>query len=179
MLGASQGGQDTKGMIAMRSVAPLAAMVATLGLALAASAQAQTVTASISPDFAKDAAKLGNNEVERQLADLTRRVERALSEQGALEGAQVELVVTDLKPNRPTMQQVTEKPGLDMMRSLSIGGATIEGTVTLGDGTVQPVSARYYTPDIADAYGVSTWHDANRAFSRLASNLADGRYITR
>jgi hypothetical protein len=27
--------------------------------------------------------------------------------------------------------------------------------------------------------GYTTWQDADRAYQRLASNLADGRYVTR
>ena len=42
---------------------------------------------------------------------------------GKGDGARIELTITDLKPNRPTMQQTAAKPGLDPLRSISIGGA--------------------------------------------------------
>ena len=51
--------------------------------------------------------------------------------------------------------------------------------MTLADGTVQPVRYDWYTVNLADTRGYSTWTDADRAFSRLASNLAAGRYVTR
>ncbi|WP_392354200.1 hypothetical protein V8F63_00675 [Brevundimonas sp. LF-1] len=77
------------------------------------------------------------------------------------------------------MQQLSDKPGLDAMRSLSIGGAAVEGTVTTASGEVQPVKFNYYTPTLADARGSTTWSDAQRAYDRLARNLADGRFVTR
>jgi len=145
----------------------------------AAMAQPQAINVTVSPDFAKDAEKLGERDVQFQIEDMTRTLERTLTRRDALNGATLDLAITDLKPNRPTMQQMTERPGLDPIRSVSIGGATVEGTVTLADGTVQPVKFRYYTPNLRDAYGTTTWTDAHRAYDRLAINLASGRYVSR
>ena len=144
-----------------------------------AMAQPQAITVAISPDFAKDAAKLGDREVQLQIEDMTRTIERTLVRRDELTGAVIDLTITDLKPNRPTLAQMSERPGLDPMRSVSIGGAAIEGTVTLADGTVQPVKFRYFTPNLRDAVGTGTWTDAHRAYNRLASNLANGRYVSR
>ena len=149
---------------------------ATAGVALADPA---AINVTISPDFAEDAAKLGEKEVNDQVADLTRQVERTLTSRNALDGAVIDLVITDLQPNRPTMNQLSERPSLDPIRSLSIGGAAVEGSVTLSDGTKHDVKFKYYTPTIRDAVGASTWSDANRAYMRLSRNLADGRYVTR
>lgn len=157
----------------------LIAGVISLMAAGSALAQPESVNVVISPDFAEDAAKLGERDVQQQVSDLTRRVQQTLTRRDALNGAKVDLVITDLKPNRPTMEQMSNRPGLDAMRSISIGGAAIEGTVTLADGTVQPVKFRYYTPTLRDAQGSTTWTDANRAYDRLASNLANGRYVGR
>lgn len=163
----------------MRRFAFLAPLTAAVALAGAAAAQPSAVVVTVSPDFAKTAQELGQREVQQQADDLTRTVERVLTERHALDGARVELVITDLKPNRPTMQQATDKPGLDMMRSLSIGGAAIEGTVTTASGEVNPVKYDYYSTNLADVRGYSTWQDAGAAFNRLARNLAQGRYVTR
>lgn len=144
-----------------------------------AMAQPEAINVTISPDFAKDAQKLGARDVQSQIEDMTRTLERTLTRRDALNGATIDLAITDLKPNRPTLEQMSERPGLDPIRSVSIGGAAVEGTVTLADGTVQPVKFRYFTPNLRDAVGTTTWSDANRAYDRLASNLASGRYVTR
>ena len=163
----------------MRNFAFLAPLTAALALAGAAAAQPSAVVVTVSPDFAKTAAELGQRDVQQQVDDLTAKVTRVLTERHALEGARIELTITDLKPNRPTMQQAALKPGLDMMRSRSIGGPAIEGTVTTASGEVQPVKYDYYSDSLADVRGFSTWQDANTAFDRLARNLATGRYVTR
>ena len=163
----------------MRRFAFLAPLTAAMALAGAAAAQPSSVSVTVSPDFTKTAAELGQRDVQQQVDDLTATVTRVLTERNALDGARIELVITDLKPNRPTMQQLSDRPGLDSMRSLSIGGAAVEGDVTLADGTKQDVKFQYYSTDIRDAVGATTWTDANRAYSRLARNLAEGRFVTR
>ncbi len=163
----------------MRHFAFLAPLTAAMALAGAVAAQPSAVVVTVSPDFAKTAAELGEREVQQQADDLARTVERVLNEQQALNGARIELVITDLKPNRPTIQQATDKPGLDMMRSISIGGAAIEGTITTASGEVQPVKYERYSNNLADVRGYSTWQDAGTAFNRLARNLAEGRYVVR
>ena len=163
----------------MRPIAFLAPFVAAAALSGAVAAQPSAVVVTVSPDFAKGAAELGERDVQQQVSDMTRTVERVLTQRNALDGARVELVITDLKPNRPTMQQLADKPGLDSMRSLSIGGAAVEGTVTTASGEVQPVKFDYYTPTLTDARGSTTWTDAQRAYDRLARNLAEGRFVKR
>lgn len=163
----------------MRRFAFLAPLTAAMALAGAVAAQPSAVVVTVSPDFAKTAAELGTRDVQQQADDLARTVERVLTEQQALAGARIELVITDLKPNRPTMQQAALKPGLDMMRSISLGGAAIEGTITTASGEVQPVKYDYYSTNLADVRGYSTWQDASTAFNRLARNLAEGRYVVR
>ena len=165
----------------MRSFAKLAIIAAalTLGTSATAVAQPQAINVTIAPKFAKDAEKLGQRDLQEQIADLTRTLDRTLTRENALEGAVLDLVITDLKPNRPTIQQMTDRPGLDPIRSLSIGGAAFEGTVTLADGTRHPVKYEYYTPTIRDSVGATVWTDAGRAYSRFASALADGRYVNR
>lgn len=163
----------------MRRIAFLAPLAVALAVSGAAAAQPSAVVVTVSPDFAKTAAELGQRDVDQQVDDMRRTVERVLVQRNALDGARIELTITDLKPNRPTMQQMGDKPGLDGMRSLSIGGAAVEGTVTLASGEVQPVKFDYYTPTLADARGSTTWTDAQRAYDRLARRLADGLYTMR
>ena len=163
----------------MRTFAFLAPLTAALALAGAAAAQPSTVVVTVSPDFAKTAEELGQRDVQQQVDDLTRTVERTLTARHALDGARVELVITDLKPNRPTMQQIGDTPGLDPIRSISIGGAAIEGSVTMANGEVQPVKFDYYSNSLAYVQGYTTWQDAGTAYNRLARNLAEGRFVKR
>ncbi|MNN46830.1 hypothetical protein D3C81_1612290 [compost metagenome] len=65
------------------------------------------------------------------------------------------------------------------MRSISIGGAAIEGAITTASGEVQPIKYDYYSNNLADVRGYATWQDAGTAFDRLARNLAEGRYVKR
>lgn len=163
----------------MRFIAHLAPFVAVAALASAAAAQPSSVVVTVSPDMAKQVEELGQRDVQQQIDDLKQVVERTLARRDALEGATVSLVITDLKPNRPTFQQLTDKPGLDAMRSISIGGATIEGEITTATGEVQPVKSSYYSHTLQDVRGFTTWQDARTAYERLARNLAEGRYVTR
>jgi hypothetical protein len=155
-------------------IAPLA-----LAAAIAAPASAQQVTVTVGGDLTKNVAELGQRDVDRQLERLQSVVERRLARDGGLEGAQVRLVLTDLKPNRPTWRQAADKPGLSIMDSISIGGATIEGEVVTADGQTLPVRYSRYSSSLAEVYGYSTWQDAERAYDRLAGNLASGRLISR
>lgn len=165
----------------MRSFAKLAVVAAAMTIATSgtALAQPQAINVTIAPAFTEKAQKLGEREVNDQIADLTRTLNRTLTRENALEGAVLDLVITDLVPNRPTMQQLTDRPGLDAMRSVSVGGAAFEGTITMADGTKQNVKYDYYTPTIQDAFGSTVWTDASRAYSRLAAALAAGRYVKR
>jgi len=158
-------------MRALAFMAPLG-----LALAMAASAQAQQVTVDIGPDLRRQADVLGEREVREQADRLAEVVSRALDRRGALDGARINLVLTDLRPNRPTFQQMVDRPGLDGMRSVSIGGAAIEGEIVTASGERIPVSYDWFSHSLADVHGFTTWQDADRAYARFAANLAAGRY---
>lgn len=163
----------------MRNLAFLAPLAATLAIAGAAQAQPAEVSVSIGPDLQEMAADLGERDVQREADVLAETVRTALARAGALEGARVDLVLVDLKPNHPTFEQMASRPGLDGQRSVSIGGATIEGEVITADGQRLPVRYDWYSTTLADVHGFATWQDAERAFDRLAANLVAGRLVTR
>ena len=146
---------------------------------LAGPALAQQVTVTVGGDLTEDVETLGQRDVNEQIARLQTVVERRLARDGALEGAQVNLVLTDLKPNRPTWQQASDKPGLSIIDSISIGGATIEGEIVTADGQRMPVRYSRYSTSLADVQGYTTWQDADRAYDRLANNLVSGRLVSR
>ncbi len=163
--------------------APLAAVAAAASLVhaepTAGQAPAPQVTVTIGGDLIKDAPKLGERDVREQREDLANTVTRALARSGAYPGAQINLVMTDLKPNHPTMQQTIDRPGLSMFDSVSIGGVAIEGEIITADGQRLPVSYSRYTTSIADVFGFNTWEEANRAYDRFADNIVEGRLNAR
>ncbi len=164
----------------MRKLAFLAPLGAVLAVAATpALADPATVTVTLGPDMLEKVRDLGERDVREQTDRLAEVVRRGLADNARLDGARIELVLTDLRPNRPTFQQTANKPGLDPFRSISIGGAAIEGAITTADGQVLPVKYDWYSSNLADVRGYSTWHDADRAYQRFAGRLADGRYVSR
>jgi len=165
----------------MRKIAFFAPLAAAMAVAAAspALAQAPTVNVTVGGELQQDAAKIGARDVNDQATRLARVVQTELERRGALDGARIDLVLTELKPNRPTMQQMVDRPGLDGIRSISIGGATVEGQITLADGQVQPVRYDWYSNNLQDVRGYATWQDAETAYQRLATNLVRGRYVSR
>lgn len=157
----------------MRGFAFITPLVGALALAAAASAQTPDVIVTVGPEV--DVEELGVSEVNEQADELAQTVREALARSGALDGARVHLVITDIKPNRPTWQQGIDTPGLDMFRSISLGGATIEGEIVSSDGARRTVSYDRYSNNLRDVFGSSTWRDAGLAFNTFARRLAEGR----
>ncbi len=163
----------------MRPYAFIAPLVLAAALAGPVMAQAPQVSVTIGGDLTEDARGLGQRDVDRQLERLQTVVERRLARDGALEGATINLVVTDLKPNRPTFTQASDRPGLSIMDSISIGGAAIEGEIITADGQRLPVRYSNYSSSIRDVQGYGTWQEAETTYARLASRLVSGRLVSR
>ncbi|MEH6663998.1 MAG: hypothetical protein V7678_04040 [Brevundimonas sp.] len=160
----------------MRTFSFLAAAGVAAALAGAAAAQPADVTVTIGERLDREAREeLGLAEVTEQARALEARLERELASNPAYDGAHIRLVLTDVAPNRPTRQQLNDTPGLDYMRSFSIGGAAIEGEVVTADGQARPVEYDWYSHDILDSRYQGAWQDAERAFTRFSRQLAEGR----
>ncbi|GLK48060.1 hypothetical protein GCM10017620_10330 [Brevundimonas intermedia] len=158
----------------MRKLAFFAPLAATLAVAAMAQAQTPTVNVTVGPELQREIEKLGDREVSEQIAGLQAEVAKALAER--YPGATANLVLVDLKPNRPTFEQVRQSPGLDPIRSVSIGGAAIRGEIITADGQSRPVEFSYFSPNIRDVWGYSVWRDADRAFERFGDRIEQGRY---
>lgn len=158
----------------MRKLAFFAPLAATLATAAIAQAQSPTVNVTVGPTLQREVEKLGDREVNEQIAGLQAQVGKALAQR--YPGASANLVLIDLKPNRPTIEQVRRAPGLDPIRSVSIGGAAIKGEIVLADGQTRPVDYSYFTPDLRDVWGYSVWRDADRAFERFGDQIERGRF---
>ncbi len=153
----------------MRSIAAAVLLFASPALAHPAFVDVQ-----IGPKLRAEAAKsLGVRDVDQLAAELSRQVTQELDRTGVLQGARLELILVDAKPNRPTFKQLSNRPGLSM-RSFGLGGAAIEGRAIAVDGTISPIHYQWYETDITQAPYTTTWSDANTAFDRFARRLARG-----
>lgn len=156
-----------------------ATLIATTLVASAAlAAPVSEITVEIGPELAKKAPELGKRELDDLRGDLKRTVERELERAGQIspQGGRLDLVITDARPNRPTMQQMARKPGLSY-QSFSIGGAAVTGIYSAPGGAGTPVAYSWYENDIREAWWRGTWGDANRAFDRFASKFAKGETL--
>jgi hypothetical protein len=161
-------------MRAVVLLAPLAALVimASAHVALAAPAVSD-VKVSIGPNLAKKADALGSREFDILTAELRRSIERRLPPRPG--GGSLALVIEDAKPNRPTPQQLGERPGLSF-ESFGVGGATISGDYIDAAGKHTPIAYSWWESDIRWARYGSTWHDAETAFDRLADRLSKDQF---
>lgn len=148
----------------------------TFTAAIAAPIPISRVTVTIGEDLADKADKYGERDI-NELADRLRgSIERELGRSGALadDGARLELVITDARPNRPTFREMANNPSLSF-QSVSLGGAEIAGELIAADGTRTPVSYRWYENDLTESYYGWTWSDAYQSFDQFARKVADGR----
>jgi hypothetical protein len=151
-----------------------AALLASASTALAAPA---SVSVTVGPELQKKFEKtLGLREADILTKDLQSSVEKSLADKAAYDGARVELILTDVKPNRPTFKQLGDTPGLSF-ESFGVGGAAIEGRVVAADGTVSPVDYKWFETDIRQAHYSWVWSDAEWTFDRFARRLARGQEV--
>lgn len=159
-------------LIALSAAALLLSASATL-------AAPASVTVTVGPELQKKFEKTyGVREAGDLTSDLRESVETALARSGSHDGARIELVLTDVKPNRPTFKQMADIPGLSM-QSFGVGGAAIEGRIVTADGQERPVKYSWYESDIRQSYANWVWHDAEWTFDRFARRLARGQEVAR
>jgi hypothetical protein len=110
---------------------------------------------------------------------VTRSVSTALVRHGATMSQTapitVEVTILDAKPNRPTMLQIFNRPGLDPGQSISIGGAELHAVLRSSDGQVLgEVDHRRFNAGLGDVFGAqSTWTEARHAIRQFAEKVAD------
>ncbi len=150
------------------------AISAIAGLLMASPALALTVEAKVSTTFQK---KLEDDIGVRESAVLTgmlsKKVERAFAAKG-VKADRVVVTIEDARPNRPTMEQVSSKPGLDPIRSISLGGARITGIAYDASGReIGTFDYNWYETDLNNVIAATTWTDARTSFDRFAHRFAD------
>ena len=83
-----------------------------------------------------------------------------------------EISINELTPNRPTMQQMDNKPGLSY-QSFGVGGANLSGKVFDQAGNlIAETKYDYYSNDIWHSQYDWTWHDAEWAVESFVKKLA-------
>jgi hypothetical protein len=156
-------------------------LFAAIVLATAQSASAQSVAPeqiSFSPEFQTALEEeYGTREGEILRESVARAINDALTRRGASTagGPTIEVSIVAAEPNRPTMQQLSDRPGLDPIRSISIGGAELKAVIRGADGGVlSEVEHRRFNYSIQELNGAaSTWTEAHRAIRRFAEKVAD------
>jgi hypothetical protein len=142
--------------------------IALILMAGAPVAAATEIYVGYSPEFTE---KLATDYGLREGEVLAGRVERDLTRQlnrRNVEVSRIEVTILDARPSRPTFKQGADRPGLDMFRSVSIGGMKLKAVAF--DAAGQPVGDleyRWFESDIRNA-GLTTWQDAGRASDRFA-----------
>jgi hypothetical protein len=157
----------------IRSALALSLLLAAAAPA-AVSAPAADVRVTIGPELARQARDLGQRDLDRLATDLENDIERAVARSGRNVGGRLDLVLTDVRPSRPTFEQMARRPGLSM-ESVSNGGAAFEGVETGPDGATRQVRFSWYETDIRWAHARTTWSDAHRAFQMFARQYAQGK----
>ena len=144
-------------------------------LAFAAPAWAQSTPVSFSSEFQTTLEEeYGVREGEVLRTAVTDAISRELARRG-LSGSNVSIDVTivDAEPNRPTMQQLFDRPSLDF-QSISIGGAELRAIVRGANGGTTEVTHRRYNHSLADLSGpATTWTEARRSIRQFAVKVAD------
>lgn len=148
-------------------------IAAMLAGALAPIASAANIDINYSAEFSqKLEQEYGPREGERLSEEVRDDLEREFRK-AHIDPARVSVTILDAKPNRPTMQQLTDKPGLDMLRSKSIGGMDVKGAAYDASGQlIAEVEYDWYETNINNVIASGVWGDANRASRRFAEKFA-------
>ncbi len=150
------------------------AISALAGLVMAAPAFAVTVEARVSTEFQDKLKKdFGAREATVLTDALTQKVTRIFEERG-VDAERVVLTIEDAKPSRPTMNQISSKPGLDPIRSISLGGARVTGIAYDASGKeIGTFDYKWYENSLENSLVATTWTDARTSFDRFARRFAD------
>ncbi|MEO0982127.1 MAG: hypothetical protein AAFX03_05695 [Pseudomonadota bacterium] len=104
-------------------------------------------------------------------------LERQLDKRG-VSPALIEVTILDAKPNRPTIKQLGDRPGLDFSRSISRGGMDLIATAFDENGEeIGTIEYEHFERDVDQIRGSTTWFEARRAsgmFARKVAKSLDG-----
>lgn len=118
----------------------------------------------------------GARDVERLIEEVREDMTRELRNAGVFDqnsAYRIHIVLEDARPNSPTIEQLSDSPGLSS-QSFSIGGAELSAQIVSANGEV--VAEYHYdweSRDITDAQTKTTWYDARRTIARFADRVAE------
>lgn len=149
-------------------------IIAAAATALAPAAFAAEISIDYSSEFAeKLQEEYGTKEGERLAKDIRKDLDRELRKAN-IDPANIRITIVDAKPNRPTMKQLGDQPGLDSIRSKSIGGMDLKGVAYSTSGNaIAEFEYDWYETSIDQVQAAGTWSDANRASSRFARKFVE------
>jgi len=108
---------------------------------------------------------------EKEKTVITDMIKEEIAKKFSGKDYRYEININQITPNRPTMQQMDNKPGLSY-QSFGIGGANISGKVFDQSGKlVAETKYDYYGNDIWHSQYDWTWHDAEWAVERFVKKL--------
>ena len=86
----------------------------------------------------------------------------------------IAVVIAAAEPSHPTRRQLVDNPSIDALRSKSLGGAELTGTVRAADGrTLATVSHRHFASSLETASPAGDpWADAEVAIRQFATLIA-------
>jgi len=158
----------------------LAAAMVFASAAFAAAAPLVAPTPVLSEDLQQQLSDIfGEGEGAYLQRETMRYVAAALARRGAMDAVDtdgavtVEITIVRATPNRPTMTQLRETPGLSM-QSISLGGAEFIAVIRDSAGAERArVTHEHFSRDIEDADGMSVWGDARIAMRGFARKVAE------
>lgn len=143
-------------------------------VALSQFAGATEINVTFSEDFSEALENdLGEREGEVLSSEIIEDLNRAFERVG-VSPTKVDVMIMNAKPNRPTFEQLADRPGLDGLRSISLGGMKLQATAFDGAGSeLTELEYGWFETDIRQSVGKATWSDAKRASDRFARKFAD------
>ena len=143
-------------------------------VALSQLAGATEINVAFSEDFNEALeAELGEREGDVLSSEIIEDLNRAFERVG-VSPTKVNITIINAKPNRPTFEQLADRPGLDALRSISLGGMKLQATAVDGAGGVlTELEYGWFETDIRQSVGKATWSDAKRASHRFARKFAE------
>jgi hypothetical protein len=161
----------------MKTLGQLRGAIALTGLIAATTAIAADlpITVTLAPALAERLdTSLGIEEGPVLQRIVTEAVARAVTPDRCRDTARIDITLAEAEPTHPTRRQLIDQPGLDFLRSKSIGGAALSAKIFNADGKViDTVSYRRYPPTIQWASeAAETWSDARLAIDNFATKLA-------
>lgn len=148
------------------------AILALVSLAIAPVALAVEISVNYAPEFIETLEDdYGLKEGEILAKEINKDLSRELTKAG-VDVATVEVTILKAKPNKPTMQQLSDNLGLDYSRSISIGGMKMSADAMDASGNIISSLEYGWFENQLEYAGLTTWADARRASDRFARKLA-------